>query len=77
MMSKSGPPAARNGWKIRYRDSATGKPRLLHTLNGSGLGLPRTLIAVMETYQNPDGTITVPEVLKPWMGGIEKIEKED
>ena len=63
--------------QIRYRDSATGKPRLLHTLNGSGLGLPRTLIAVMETYQNPDGTITVPEVLKPWMGGIEKIEKED
>ena len=42
-----------------------------------GVRLPRTLIAVMETYQNPDGTITVPEVLKPWMGGIEKIEKED
>lgn len=62
--------------QIRYRDSESGKPRLVHTLNGSGLGLPRTLIAVMETYQNPDGTITVPEVLKPWMGGIEKIEKE-
>ena len=63
--------------QIRYRDSESGKPRLVHTLNGSGLGLPRTLISVMETYQNPDGTITVPEVLKPWMGGIERIEKED
>ena len=63
--------------QIRYRDSESGKPRLLHTLNGSGLGLPRTLISVMETYQQPDGTILVPECLKPWMGGIDRIEKED
>lgn len=62
---------------IRYRENATGKPRLLHTLNGSGLGLPRTLISVMETYQQPDGSILVPECLKPWMGGIDRIEKEE
>lgn len=59
---------------IRFRDQENGKTRFLHTLNGSGLGLPRTLIAVMETYQQQDGSIAVPEVLKPWMGGIEKIE---
>ena len=61
----------------RFRDKNSGKPRLLHTLNGSGLGLPRTLIAVMETYQQPDGSIIVPEVLKPWMGGIERIIREE
>jgi seryl-tRNA synthetase len=60
---------------IRYR-AADGKPRLVHTLNGSGLGLPRTLIAVMENYQQPDGSIVVPEVLKPWMGGYEIIRPE-
>lgn len=60
---------------IRFRDKESGKPRYLHTLNGSGLGLPRTLIAVMETCQQADGSIAVPEVLKPWMGGIERIEK--
>jgi seryl-tRNA synthetase len=47
----------------------------VQTLNGSGLGLPRTLIAVMENYQQPDGSIVVPEVLRPWMGGIEVIGK--
>ncbi len=62
---------------IRYREKNSGKPRLLHTLNGSGLGLPRTLIAVMETYQQPDGSIVVPDVLKPWMGGIDRITKEE
>ncbi len=60
---------------IRFRDKASGKNRFPHTLNGSGLGLPRTLIAVMETYQQPDGSIVIPEVLKPWMGGIDRIEK--
>ena len=50
-----------------------GKVRLVHTLNGSGLGLPRTLIAVLENYQQPDGSIVVPEVLRPWMGGVEVI----
>ncbi len=61
---------------IKYRPSDGGKPRLVHTLNGSGLGLPRTLIAVMENYQQPDGSILIPEVLKPWMGGIERISSE-
>lgn len=61
---------------IRFRDSATGKPRFLHTLNGSGLGLPRTMIAVLETYQQPDGSVVVPEVLRPWMGGLERITEE-
>jgi len=58
---------------IKYID-AEGRKDYLHTLNGSGLGLPRTLIAVMETYQQADGSIRVPEVLKPWMGGIDVIE---
>lgn len=58
---------------IKYRPADGGKARLLHTLNGSGLGLPRTLIAVMENYQQADGSIVVPDVLKPWMGGIEVI----
>jgi seryl-tRNA synthetase len=58
---------------IKYID-AEGRKDYLHTLNGSGLGLPRTLIGVMETYQQADGSIRVPEVLKPWMGGIEVIE---
>jgi len=58
---------------IKYRTADKGKARFLHTLNGSGLGLPRTLIAVMENYQQADGSIVVPEVLKPWMGGLEVI----
>ena len=48
----------------------------MHTLNGSGLGLPRTLIAVLENYQQADGSIVVPEVLRPFMGGIDVIRKE-
>ena len=59
---------------IKYKDE-NGKKDYVHTLNGSGLGLPRTLIGVMETYQQADGSIRVPEVLKPWMGGLEIIEK--
>jgi seryl-tRNA synthetase len=58
---------------IKYRPADGGKARLVHTLNGSGLGMPRTLIAVMENYQQADGSIVVPEVLRPWMGGIEVI----
>ncbi len=58
---------------IKYRPSDGGKARFVHTLNGSGLGLPRTLIGVMENYQQADGSILVPEVLRPWMGGIEVI----
>jgi seryl-tRNA synthetase len=57
----------------RFRREAGAKPEFLHTLNGSGLGLPRTLIAVLENYQQPDGSVVIPEVLRPWMGGIEVI----
>ena len=58
---------------IRFRREPGGKPEFVHTLNGSGLALPRTMIAVLETYQNADGTVTVPEVLRPYMGGIDII----
>jgi seryl-tRNA synthetase len=50
-----------------------GKPELLHTLNGSGLAVGRTLVAILENYQNADGSVTVPEALRPWMGGIEQL----
>jgi len=59
---------------IKYRPADGGKVRYLHTLNGSGLGLPRTLIAVMEQYQQADGSIVVPDVLRPWMGGVDIIK---
>ena len=58
---------------IKYRPADGGRARFLHTLNGSGLGLPRTLIAVMESHQQADGSIVVPEVLRPWMGGVNVI----
>ncbi|MEA3342406.1 MAG: serine--tRNA ligase [Chloroflexota bacterium] len=58
---------------IRYRPEPGAKPRFVHTLNGSGLALPRVLIAVMENYQQADGSIVVPEVLRPWMGGVDVI----
>jgi seryl-tRNA synthetase len=58
---------------IKYRPADGGKTRFVHTLNGSGLGMPRTLIAVMENYQQADGSIKIPEVLLPWMGGVEVI----
>jgi seryl-tRNA synthetase len=58
---------------IRYRPSRGTPPRFAHTINGSGLALPRTIDAIIETYQRSDGMITVPEVLKPYMGGIELI----
>ncbi len=60
---------------IRYRPKEGGKSRFVHTLNGSGLAAGRTLVAVLENYQNADGTVTVPEALRPYMGGIERIEK--
>ncbi|MCH1926500.1 serine--tRNA ligase [Shewanella sp. C32] len=59
--------------QARYRGVADKKPTLLHTLNGSGLAVGRTLVAVLENYQNADGSITVPEALRSYMGGIEKI----
>ena len=58
---------------VRYRPERGAKPRFVHTLNGSGLALPRTMIAVIENYQQEDGSILVPEVLRPYMGGIEVI----
>ncbi|HYK63316.1 MAG TPA: serine--tRNA ligase [Patescibacteria group bacterium] len=58
--------------KIRFKGKG-GKPELVHTLNGSGLALPRTMIAVLENYQNEDGSVTIPEVLRPYMGGVERI----
>jgi seryl-tRNA synthetase len=60
----------------RYRREPGARPEHLHTLNGSGLGLPRTLIAVLENYQQADGSVIVPEVLLPWMGGIEVIRPD-
>jgi seryl-tRNA synthetase len=62
---------------IRYRPTDGGRTRFVHTLNGSGLGMPRTLIAVMENYQQADGSVVVPDVLRPWMGGIDVIHPEE
>lgn len=59
--------------QARWRNPETGKPELVHTLNGSGVAVGRALIAVMENYQNEDGSITVPEVLRGYMGGAERI----
>lgn len=59
--------------QIRYRDEADGKVKLLHTLNGSGLAVGRTVAAILENYQNADGSVTIPEVLRPYMGGAEVI----
>ena len=59
--------------QARWRNPATGKPELVHTLNGSGVAVGRALIAVMENYQNADGSITVPDVLRPYMAGAERI----
>jgi seryl-tRNA synthetase len=61
--------------QIRYRPEAKGKTKLVHTLNGSGLAAGRTLIAVLENYQQADGSVLVPEVLRPYMGGLERIEQ--
>ena len=58
---------------IRYRPEPNARPEYVHTLNGSGLALPRVLIALLETYQEQDGSITIPEVLRPYMGGQERI----
>ncbi len=59
---------------IRFRREGAKKPELLHTLNGSGLAVGRTLLAILENYQQEDGSVLIPEVLKPYMGGVEKIE---
>ena len=57
----------------RYRPTGEKGTRFVHTLNGSGLAVGRTLVAVLENYQQADGTIVVPEVLRPYMGGLERI----
>jgi len=59
--------------KARWRNPDTGKPELLHTLNGSGLAVGRTLVAVLENYQQADGTVVIPDVLQPYMGGVTAI----
>lgn len=59
--------------QARWRNPDTGKPELLHTVNGSGLAVGRTLVAVMENYQQADGSIRIPDLLKPYMGGIDVI----
>jgi seryl-tRNA synthetase len=59
----------------RFRRAAGDKPEFVHTLNGSGLAVGRTWIAVVENYQQADGSIVIPEVLRPYMGGLEVITK--
>ena len=60
---------------IRYR-AANGKPAFVHTLNGSGVALPRLIVAILENYQEADGTVVVPEALRPWLHGQERIEPQ-
>ena len=59
--------------QARFRNPETGKPELVHTLNGSGVAVGRAMIAVIENYQNEDGSITIPDVLRPYMGGTERM----
>ena len=58
---------------IKFRREPKGKPELVHTLNGSGLAVGRTVAAILENYLQPDGSVKVPEVLQPYMGGMEYI----
>jgi seryl-tRNA synthetase len=60
---------------IRYRNKKTKKLEFVHTLNGSGIALARTVVAILENYQQRDGSVVIPEVLRPYMGGLEKIER--
>ena len=59
--------------QARWRNNASGKPELLHTLNGSGLAVGRALVALMENYQDENGAVVVPDVLRDYMGGLGKI----
>ena len=61
---------------IKYKNSPKDKAQLVHTLNGSGVAIGRTVAAILENYQNEDGSVTIPEILRPYMGGREKIEKK-
>jgi len=60
---------------IRFRREEGEKAELVHTLNGSGLAVGRTLVAILENYQQADGSVLVPEVLRPYLGGLERITK--
>jgi seryl-tRNA synthetase len=60
--------------QARFRPAGGGKPQPVHTLNGSGLAVGRTLVAVLENYQQADGSVVVPDALRPWMGGQEVLE---
>jgi seryl-tRNA synthetase len=59
--------------QARWRNPESGKPEPLHTLNGSGLAVGRTLVALLENYQNEDGSVSVPQALQPWMGGATRL----
>jgi seryl-tRNA synthetase len=61
---------------IRWRPEPGAKPELVHTLNGSGLALARTVAALLETYQEPDGTVAVPDILRPYLGGLDRIGRQ-
>ena len=61
---------------IRYKPEAGGKPEFVHTLNGSGLAVGRTLIAILENYQQQDGSVTIPTALKPYMDGLTAITRQ-
>ena len=60
---------------IRFKDNKTDKARFVHTLNGSGLAVGRTVAAILENYQNKDGSVTIPEILRPYMNNAIKIDK--
>ena len=60
---------------LRFRRAGGAKPEYVHTLNGSGLAVGRTWLAILENYQNEDGSVTVPKALRPYMGGIESIDR--
>ena len=62
---------------IKFKNNVKDKAQLVHTLNGSGVAIGRTVAAILENYQNADGSITVPEVLRPYLGGKEVITRED
>jgi seryl-tRNA synthetase len=60
--------------KVRFRPGQGEKPQLVHTLNGSGLAVGRTVVAILENYQREDGTVALPEVLWPYMGGLKELK---
>jgi seryl-tRNA synthetase len=62
--------------QIRFRRAGGAKPEFVHTLNGSGLAIGRTWIAILENFQQADGSVVIPEALRPYMGGLEKISKQ-